>query len=87
MEPTERIVLVVRVFGDTRHRTGVQELVQQRPDPADEHRCVRVDDPCRAVGPEEAGVIVGCSPHRRCIAAAQGAPQLSLEFESSPVDR
>lgn len=57
LEPTPRIMAIVGVLGDARHRTRVQGLEQQRAEPTDEHRGVGVDTAYRCVVGEPAGLV------------------------------
>jgi len=64
LQATPGIAAVVGVLGNPRHRQGMQRLEEQRAQPADEHRSVRVDasnrgivvEPARLRGVEQFGV-------------------------------
>ena len=59
-QPAPRVTAVVGVLGHAGHRQRVQRLQQQRPQPADEHRRIRVHLPDRPVlgEPARAGRLV-----------------------------
>ena len=63
LQAPPRVAAVPRMPGHRGHRQRMQRLQQQRPDPADEHRRIRVHLPDRPVPPEPA--LVGQLPPRR----------------------